>query len=146
MTALEVTKTLTGFSCAHRLHTADTHCRYIHGYDRTFVLTVGAVELDANGWVYDFGGFKTIRDMLEVQFDHTLCVSADDPLLHALQDVDVMGGCDLRVMDHPGIEGAVQWCVDELDPYLEATTDGRCFLAAVSVAENAKNRIDWRRP
>ena len=142
--ALSVTKSLGGFSTAHRLHTADSHCRFIHGYERTVELTVTAEELDDNGWVIDFAAFKDYREMLAQQFDHKLVVSNSDPELGVMMTLDQLGICSLVTMDHPGIEGMVDWVVTNIGPAIIGDTDGRCWLTAVTCRENAKNAVTWR--
>lgn len=143
MSDLKVVKTLSGFSCAHRLWTADSHCSFIHGYDRKFDLEISAHTLDDNGWVYDFAGFKQVKKALEDQFDHTLCISRDDPHVDTLRALDQDGAVDLRLMDHPGIEGAVDWARNYIGPMVMGHTDGRAWLSGVTCWENAKNRVTW---
>ena len=52
------TKTFTGLPCAHRQWRDEGHCRLVHGYDRTVIMTFGAHTLDHKEWVVDFGGLK----------------------------------------------------------------------------------------
>ena len=53
------TKTFTGLPCAHRQWRDEGHCRLVHGYDRTVIMTFGAHALDHKEWVVDFGGLKS---------------------------------------------------------------------------------------
>jgi len=68
-----------GLSVAFRQWRADSHCRYLHGYAIGVRLTFEASELDARGWVIDFGGLTPVKAMLQNIFDHVLLVAEDDP-------------------------------------------------------------------
>lgn len=68
-----------GLSAAFRQWRAESHCRLIHGYALAVRFEFAAEELDVRNWVCDFGGFKSLKQMLEDTFDHTLLVSHDDP-------------------------------------------------------------------
>ena len=45
-------------STAFRQPRAESHCRYIHGYQLKAEVTFACNELDGNNWVFDFGGLK----------------------------------------------------------------------------------------
>ena len=91
-------------SCAFRQHGA-THsrCHLVHGYQLKAKFYFSASSLDSNNWIVDFGGLKDLKAILNKQFDHTLCIASNDPLLPLFQQLHDNGGCDLRVMDAVGI-------------------------------------------
>ena len=127
-------------SCAFRQWRADSHCRYIHGYRLVAKFWFNCNNLDANNWVVDFGGLKELKEILEKQFDHTLCVASDDPLLEGLQSLHTAGGCDLRVMpDGVGIEKTAEWCLKAADAFIRQQTGNRCWVEKVEVWEHEKN-------
>ena len=77
-----------GLSCAFRQWKAThSHCRWIHGYALAVKFTFGAHKLDDRNWVQDFGGLKDIKQWLKQMFDHTLCISEDDPELDKFKDI-----------------------------------------------------------
>lgn len=140
-----VTKTLTGFSTAHRVWSSGSHCQFIHGYDRTFTFTIEGEPDPTTGFVFDFGNFKQIKANLENQFDHTLCVAADDPHLQTFEDGD--GSLwDLRVMTHPGMEGAAKWAYNMANPIVQESTGGKARVVAVEARENNKNSATFLAP
>lgn len=141
-----VTKTLTGFSTAHRLWTADSHCRFVHGYERSFDLTLGAEHLDENGWVFDFGQFKSVKAMLEAEYDHTLHIANDDPYLKDFLELDRAGVVDLRVREHPGMEGAAAWIMEHIGEWFWTATAGRVALVEVTARENDRNAVTIKNP
>lgn len=126
-------------SCAFRQPTADSHCRFIHGYRLTAKFWFRAKELDHNNWVVDFGGLKDLKKLLEDQFDHTTCIARTDPKLEIFKQMRDAGVCDLRIMDGVGIEKFAEWCHATADNFVGITTNMRCRCVAVEVFEHEKN-------
>ena len=136
----ESTKIIELGSCAFRQWKADSHCKYIHGYRLVAKFWFGCDSLDYRNWVVDFGGLKELKQVLEKQFDHTLCVSADDPLLEQFKALHVSGAADLRIMEKGvGIERTAEWCFDIADAHVRGITKNRCWVERVEVWEHEKN-------
>jgi 6-pyruvoyltetrahydropterin/6-carboxytetrahydropterin synthase len=55
-------------STAFRQPNADSHCKFIHGYQLKAELTFGCKQLDNNNWVFDFGGLKQLKAIFNNQF------------------------------------------------------------------------------
>ena len=83
-------KEFNGYSTAFRQHKADSHCRYIHGYQLKAEVTFACNELDDNNWVFDFGGLKDLKHIYKTQFDHTLVVASDDPEIELLKELNML--------------------------------------------------------
>jgi 6-pyruvoyltetrahydropterin/6-carboxytetrahydropterin synthase len=127
-------------SCAFRQWKAtDTHCKYVHGYRLMAKFWFGCLGLDDKHWVINFGGLKEIKKVLQNQFDHTLCISKDDPLLEDFKKLNELGGCQLRIMDGVGIEKTAEWCYRTVDPLINEMTVGRCWIEKVEVWEHELN-------
>lgn len=77
-----------GLSATFRQHRATSHCRHIHGYSLAFRLEYGAMTLDENGWVYNFGGLKPLREWLFSTFDHKMLIAEDDPALGTMKTME----------------------------------------------------------
>ncbi len=136
----QVSKTFSDFPCVHRCWKHPGKCRLLHGYDREFTLTFEAIELDpVTGFVIDFSDLKGLRSLLESQFDHTTVVAPDDPVLPQLKSLAELGALDLKIMDHPGMEGAARWTLDNIGELLRAKTGGRVWVVSVEARENYKN-------
>lgn len=93
-----------GFSCVFRQHAAKSHCNRMHGYDLIFGTKLAAKELDENGWVFDFGGFKAIESILKDTFDHKVVVAEDDPFLDDICALEGLGVADVVVLPQVGCE------------------------------------------
>lgn len=127
-------------SCAFRQWRADSHCKFVHGYRLQAKFWFDCSSLDDKNWVVDFGGLKGLKAILEKQFDHTLCIAGDDPLLSSFRELHRLGAVDLRVMANGvGIERMAEWCLIEADRYIRDLTNNRCWVDRVEVWEHEKN-------
>jgi 6-pyruvoyltetrahydropterin/6-carboxytetrahydropterin synthase len=136
----ESTKIIELGSCAFRQWKADSHCKFIHGYRLVAKFWFACDGLDDKNWVVDFGGLKELKQVLEKQFDHTLCISADDPQLELFKHLHSTGACDLRIMQKGvGIERTAEWCFDVADAHVRGITNNRCWVSKVEVWEHDKN-------
>ena len=54
-------KSYEDFPCSHRQWRHDGHCRFVHGYSRSFTFFFIAKELDLNGFVVDFSKLKPLN-------------------------------------------------------------------------------------
>ena len=73
------TKVIPLGSTAFRQPYATSHCRYLHGYRLQAKFWFTCNTLDNNNWVVDFGALKEFKTILEEKFDHTTCISSNDP-------------------------------------------------------------------
>lgn len=129
-------------SCAFRQWRAEgTHCKYVHGYRLMAKFWFDCKDLDDRNWVVNFGGLKELKKALQKQFDHTLCIAADDPELDLFVKLRNAGACDLRIMDGVGIEKTAQWCFNEAKAFLQTNeeTKNRCWVTKVEVWEHEQN-------
>ncbi len=133
------TKLFTGFPCTHRQWRAESHCRFVHGYSRSFHFEFACKERTVEGWVVDFGGLQDVKAFLEHHFDHTFLAAADDPELKVWQDLDKRGVIQLRVLPNPSMEGTAEWVCQQVDDMLKKKTQGRAWVTRVEVRENEKN-------
>ncbi len=136
----ESTKIIELGSCAFRQWRAThSHCSKIHGYQLKAKFWFTGSALDDKNWIVDFGGLKDLKNKLQKQFDHTLCVAEDDPHLEKFQELDKVGAVDLRIMEAVGIEKTAEWCYHTAQNHIHAMTDGRCRVARVEVFEHEDN-------
>lgn len=127
-------------SCAFRQWMAQhSHCKYIHGYQLKAKFWFSCKELDKKNWCVDFGGLKELKLILQNQFDHTLCVDKEDPLLPTFLQLHTYGGCDLRIMDGVGIEKTAEWCYKAAAEHIKKIYGDRCWVTRVEVWEHAEN-------
>jgi len=136
----ESTKIIELGSCAFRQWKADSHCKFIHGYRLIGKFWFECNTLDERNWVVDFGGLKELKQVFEKQFDHTLCIAGDDPLLNYFQQLHQLGAADLRIMPKGvGIERTAEFCFEIADSHVRGITNNRCWVSKVEVWEHDKN-------
>ena len=139
------TKSYEDFPCSHRQWRHEGHCRFVHGYSRSFTFWFTAKTLDLNGFVVDFSSLKPLEKRLKDQFDHTFLINKDDPLLNYWEKLYELDALDLRIMDNVGME-----CTSELiwtwaNEYLMDKDKGRtCCWKTVS-KENTSNKASYEK-
>ena len=134
------TKIIPMGSTAFRQWRADSHCKLIHGYRLQCKLWFTADELDQKNWIYDFGGCKEIKNLLEKQYDHTTVVAADDPELDTFKLMSEKGMIDLRIADKGvGIERTAEWVYENANKLVTEQTNNRVRVIKVEVWEHEGN-------
>ena len=141
-------KKFDGFSTCFRQWRANTtHCQYLHGYDVEFEVTFEG-ELDHRNWVWDFGGMKRAKNLIdghqpkawmEYMFDHTVIVAEDDPELDNFKDMDDRGIIQLRIIKAVGAEKFAEYLYHTLNEFVQLETEGRVKIVKVKFMENHKN-------
>ena len=141
-------KKFDGFSTCFRQWRANTtHCQYLHGYDVEFEVTFEG-ELDYRNWVWDFGGMKRAKNLIEgkqpkawmeYMFDHTVVVAEDDPAMSDFVDLDARGIIQLRVVPAVGAEKFAEYLYNKLNEFVQLETEGRVKVVKVKFMENHKN-------
>ena len=133
-------------STAFRQPRAESHCKYIHGYQLKAEVTFACNELDNNNWVFDFGGLKDLKHIYKTQFDHTLVIASDDPEIELLKELNVRGLAQLRIMTGGvGIERFAEWCFKTADSFVDEATNGRVWVESVTVYEHEDNFASFNR-
>jgi 6-pyruvoyltetrahydropterin/6-carboxytetrahydropterin synthase len=141
--AFTCTKTFSGYPCCHRQWHHQGHCRFVHGYSRSFTFSFRATELDQHGFVVDFSSLGALQQRLVEQFDHTFLVNADDPLLEQWQALHDQGALDLRVMENVGMEASAELIWHWANELLEQREGGRSCCWKVEARENEKNAASF---
>jgi 6-pyruvoyltetrahydropterin/6-carboxytetrahydropterin synthase len=139
----ESTKIIELGSCAFRQWKADSHCKFLHGYQLKAKFWFTADVLDERNWVVDFGALKGLEAKLKLQFDHTVCLDSNDPLLEEFKKLNDAGGCDLRIMDGVGIEKTAEWCFNAAKEFISTLTFNRCKVSKVEVWEHERNSATY---
>ena len=132
-------KTFPNYPCAHRQWRHPGHCRFVHGYSRSFTVRFRAHSLDPHGFVVDFSSLRELAERLADQFDHTFLVNADDPLLERWQALHSEGALDLRVMDNVSVEASAELVWGWANGLLHERDHGRSCCWQVEARENDRN-------
>ncbi|HJN35771.1 MAG: 6-carboxytetrahydropterin synthase [Prochlorococcus sp.] len=128
-----------GYPCCHRQWRHPGHCRFVHGYSRSFTVWFAARQLDDFGFVVDFSSLRPLEQQLSDQFDHTFLVNADDPLLPQWQKLHEQDALDLRVMANVGMESTAELVWGWANTLLLDRDAGRTCCWKVEARENRRN-------
>ncbi len=132
-------KLFQGYPCTHRQWRHPGHCRFVHGYSRSFLVFFAAEKLDQNGFVVDFSSLRTLEKRLRDQFDHTFLVNSDDPLLPEWKKLHQLQALDLRVMENVGMESSAELVWKWSNELLNDRDGGRSCCWRVEARENDFN-------
>ena len=141
-----------GYPCCHRQWRHTGHCRFVHGYSRSFTFWFAAKKLDHYGFVVDFSSLKPLEQKLRNHFDHTFLVNSDDPLLSEWKVLHEEGALDLRIMDNVGMESTSQLVWQWANSFLFERDQGRTCCWRSEARENDSNSAsfelipDWYKP
>ena len=148
MGKFQSSKVFDGFSTVFRQWKAeDTHCKYLHGYGISFKVTFQG-ELDHRNWVWDFGGMKRAKTLIDgmqpkawmdYMFDHTFIVAEDDPFKDSFLAMNNAGVAQVRIVPATGAERFAQFIFEKLNHFIEKETDGRVKVVRVEFREHEKN-------
>lgn len=144
------TKIFSGFPCSHRQPADESHCKYIHGYSRSFGFRFAADRLAKDTcFVKHFGELKWLKQLLDNMFDHTMLVNEDDPEMEMFRELDRKGIVQLRVLPNVGMEATAILVFGIVNHYLQVEQmllhdkcepQGRLIRCyEVEVRENEKN-------
>jgi len=132
------TKVITLGSTAFRQPFADSHCRFIHGYNLTAKFYFQSDKLDSNNWVVDFGSLKKLKKSLEEHFDHKLIISQKDPHIDVFKNLHTLEIVDLIIMEDVSIEMFASFCLYMANNHLVGSINSaECYK--VEVYEHEKN-------
>lgn len=135
-----ITKTLNpnkGYSCVFRQWHASSHCRWLHGYDLIFSVTIEADTLSSEGWVFDLGNFGLLKDRIEQHFDHKVIIAEDDPIRDELKALSERDIASITILPSVGIEAFAMWLAVETTDLLMRTGHlDRCRVRSASVSEH----------
>jgi 6-pyruvoyltetrahydropterin/6-carboxytetrahydropterin synthase len=138
-------KTFEGFPCSHRQWRHPGHCRFVHGYSRSFTFWFRARALDADGFVVDFSALRDLRRRLEQQFDHTFLVNHDDPLLETWRRLHALEAIDLRVMENVSMEATAELVWHWANELVQRLHGGRTCCWRAEARENRHNAARFTR-
>ena len=133
------TKNFYDFPCTHRQWSASSHCKFIHGYSRSFHFQFEAKSLTQQKWVMDFGNLKDIKEWLQSVFDHTFLVSEDDPFKESFQKLEEQGIIQMRVLPSTSMEGTAKFVYEKTNKIISEKTKSRVKIISVEVRENKNN-------
>ena len=148
MGKFQSSKVFDGFSTVFRQWKAkETHCRFLHGYGISFKVYFEG-ELDEKNWVWDFGGMKRAKTLIDgkqpkawmdYMFDHTVIIAEDDPGMGGWKTMNDLEVIQLRVIKATGAEKFAEYVYNKLNDFVHEETEGRVRVTKVKFMEHGKN-------
>ena len=148
MGKFQSSKVFDGFSTVFRQWKAeDTHCRFLHGYGISFKVYFEG-ELDERNWVWDFGGMKRAKTLIDgkqpkawmdYMFDHTTILAEDDPYLEVVKKLQDKGLIQLRIIPATGAEKFAEYVYNKLNDFVKTETNNRVKVIKFKFMEHGKN-------
>ena len=148
MGKFQSSKVFDGFSTVFRQWKAkETHCRFLHGYGISFKVYFEG-ELDEKNWVWDFGGMKRAKTLIDGKqpkawmdyvFDHTVIIAEDDPGMGGWETMNKLEVIQLRVIPATGAEKFSEYIFNKLNEFVHTETEGRVRVTKVKFMEHGKN-------
>ncbi len=129
-------------ACFRQWRARGTHCRFLHGYALGFRFKVEAKTLDERNWVFNFGDFKWIKELLFTTFDHKTVVAADDPNISEFRELELAGIIQLVVLPDVGCEKFAEYIFNQCAHQIATLTSFRAKLVSVECFEHAANSAE----
>lgn len=125
---------------AHRQHRHTGHCAFIHGHSWSISLTFACRELDAHGFVVDFGNLRFLKAWIDEHLDHACVLSASDPELAWVKTKQATL-FKLLVVENASAEGIARHIFAALDPLVRRETSERAWIAEIELHEDTRNSV-----
>ena len=148
MGKFQSSKIFDGFSTVFRQWKAEeTHCRFLHGYGISFKVYFEG-ELDEKNWVWDFGGMKRAKTLIDgkqpkewmdYMFDHTVIIAEDDPGMGGWETMNKLGVIQLRIIPATGAEKFAEYIYSNINEFVKTETNNRVRVTKVKFMEHGKN-------
>ena len=135
---LTCSKTYPDIPLAHRQHQHDGHCRFVHGHSWSIRLTFAATQLDAHGFVVDFGKLKYLQAWIDEHLDHAIMLAEDDDAGRAMVDHQPELFKPFWV-EHASCEGLTHAVRDAFVELVKQHEGDRVTITAVEVWEDPRN-------
>jgi 6-pyruvoyltetrahydropterin/6-carboxytetrahydropterin synthase len=131
-------KTYSDIPFAHRQHTHDGHCAFVHGHNWGIHLTFVCSETDTNGFVIDFGKLHYIKNWIKEHLDHACLLNEND--LEARKMLARYGHLfKTYILPNCSCEGIARHLHGIFDNMVRTETNNRVWITTVEITEDSKN-------
>ena len=119
------------------------HCSKIHGHNWSIIIEFQAKELDANGFVVDFGNLKYIKAFIDEHLDHACLFSKEDSQAQALSQSEFKDLFKILWIDNASCEGIAQFLFETFSQLVKEKEAGRVFIRSLKLYEDEKNFVSY---
>lgn len=134
-------KTYKDIPFAHRQPLHEGACSKIHGHNWSITIEFEARELDANGFVVDFGKLKYIKAFIDSQLDHACLFAKNDAEIQALADSDFAPIFKIVWVENASCEGIALYLYQQFSDLLKEHEGDRVWIYSLRLDEDDKNGV-----
>ena len=128
---------------AHRQPFHKGHCSKIHGHNWSIIIEFEAKELDANGFVVDFGNLKYIKAFIDEHLDHACLFSKEDSQVQDLSQSEFKDLFKILWVDNASCEGIAQFLFETFSKLVKEKEAGRVSIRSLKLYEDEKNFVSY---
>lgn len=136
-------KTYWDIPFAHRQHRHEGHCAFLHGHNWGIEIEFGCTQLDARGFVVDFGGLGFLKQWIAENLDHACVFAQSDPLRESLLR-DYPQLFRPLIIESSSTEGIAKHLFETFDPMVRQETAGRAWVRQIILHEDSKNKASYQ--
>ena len=128
---------------AHRQPLHEGHCSKMHGHNWSIIIEFEAKELDANGFVVDFGNLKYIKAFIDEHLDHACLSSKEDSQVQDLSQSEYKDLFKILWVDNASCEGIAQFLFETFSQLVKEKEAGRVSIRSLKLYEDEKNFVSY---
>ena len=128
---------------AHRQPLHKGYCSKIHGHNWSIIIEFEAKELDANGFVVDFGNLKYIKAFIDEHLDHACLFSKEDSQVQDLSQSEFNDLFKILWVDNASCEGIAQFLFETFSQLIKEKEAGRVSIRSLKLYEDEKNFVSY---
>ena len=128
---------------AHRQPLHKGHCSKIHCHNWSIIIEFEAKELDANGFVVDFGNLKYIKAFIDEHLDHACLFSKEDSQVQDLSQSEFKDLFKILWVDNASCEGIAQFLFETFSQLVKEKEAGRVSIRSLKLYEDEKNFVSY---
>ncbi len=114
----------------------------MHGHNWGIHLTLASDELDACGFVADFGNLRYLKNWIDENLDHACLIGKKDPILPIIQE-QLADAFKLYIVPFASCEGLAEHLFHLFNTMVKKETNGRVWITKIRVSETDKNSAEF---
>ena len=136
-------KTYKDIPFAHRQPLHKGACSKIHGHNWSITIEFEAKELDANGFVVDFGKLKYLKAFIDDRLDHACLIAKGDRKVRALAQSEFAPLFKIVWVDNASCEGIALYLYEQFSTLLKEHERDRVKIHSLRLDEDDKNGVTY---
>ncbi len=136
---LTCSKSYRDIPLSHRQPNHPGRCSRLHGHSWSVTLTFASSDLDANGFVVDFGELHYLADWIDEHLDHGTIICVSDPRIEEVRNLARSGLLKITEVARASCEGIAEHLFVVFDELVRQHTKERAWLQKIHLEEDSRN-------